>query len=226
MSKPNEDLWGEVDKYITATIPHNDAALESAIEANRAGGLPAIDVSAPQGKLLHLLTMVTGARRVLEVGTLGGYSTIWLARALPADGRIVTLEYAAKHAEVARKNLYAAGVGGKVEIRVGAAVDSLQQLAREGVAPFDLIFIDADKKNNPVYVQWALKLARRGTIIIVDNVIRDGKVVDAKSADADIQGTRAMFELVGREPRLTATAIQTVGGKGYDGFVIAVVTGD
>jgi len=226
MSKPNEDLWGEVDKYITATIPHNDAALEAAIEANRAGGLPAIDVSAPQGKLLHLLTMVTGARRVLEVGTLGGYSTIWMARALPADGRIVTLEYAAKHAEVARKNLDAAGVGGKVEIRVGAAVDSLEQLAREGVAPFDLIFIDADKKNNPVYVQWALKLARRGTIIIVDNVIRDGKVVDAKSADADIQGTRAMFELVGREPRLTATAIQTVGGKGYDGFVIAVVTGD
>lgn len=223
MSKPNEELWGEVDKYITATIPHNDAALESAIEANRAGGLPAIDVSAPQGKLLHLLTMVTGARRVLEVGTLGGYSTIWLARALPADGRIVTLEYAAKHAEVARKNLDAAGVGGKVEIRVGAAADSLQQLAREGVAPFDLIFIDADKKNNPVYVQWALKLARRGTVIIVDNVIRDGKVVDAKSADADIQGTRAMFELVGREPRLTATAIQTVGGKGYDGFVIAVV---
>ncbi|HWG18363.1 MAG TPA: O-methyltransferase, partial [Acidobacteriaceae bacterium] len=206
--------------------PHNDAALEAAIEANRAGGLPAIDVSAPQGKLLHLLTMVTGARRVLEVGTLGGYSTIWMARALPADGRIVTLEYAAKHAEVARKNLDAAGVGGKVEIRVGAAVDSLEQLAREGVAPFDLIFIDADKKNNPVYVQWALKLARRGTIIIVDNVIRDGKVVDAKSADADIQGTRAMFELVGREPRLTATAIQTVGGKGYDGFVIAVVTGD
>jgi predicted O-methyltransferase YrrM len=224
MSKANEELWGEVDKYITATIPHNDAALDAAIEANHTAGLPMIDVSAPQGKLLHLLTMVTGARRVLEVGTLGGYSTIWLARALPADGRVVTLEYAAKHAEVARKNLDAAGVGGKVEIRVGAAADSLEQLAREGVAPFDLIFIDADKKNNPVYVQWAMKLARRGTVIIVDNVIRDGKVVDAKSADADIQGTRAMFELVGKEPRLTATAIQTVGGKGYDGFVIAVVT--
>jgi predicted O-methyltransferase YrrM len=224
MSKANEELWGEVDKYITATIPHNDAALDAAIEANHTAGLPMIDVSAPQGKLLHLLTMVTGARRVLEVGTLGGYSTIWLARALPADGRVVTLEYAAKHAEVARKNLDAAGVGGKVEIRVGAAADSLEQLAREDVAPFDLIFIDADKKNNPVYVQWAMKLARRGTVIIVDNVIRDGKVVDAKSADADIQGTRAMFELVGKEPRLTATAIQTVGGKGYDGFVIAVVT--
>jgi predicted O-methyltransferase YrrM len=224
MSKANEELWGEVDKYITATIPHNDAALDAAIEANHTAGLPMIDVSAPQGKLLHLLTMVTGARRVLEVGTLGGYSTIWLARALPADGRVVTLEYAAKHAEVARKNLDAAGVGGKVEIRVGAAADSLEQLAREGVAPFDLIFIDADKKNNPVYVQWAMKLARRGTVIIVDNVIRDGKVVDAKSDDADIQGTRAMFELVGKEPRLTATAIQTVGGKGYDGFVIAVVT--
>lgn len=224
MSKANEELWGEVDKYITATIPHNDAALDAAIEANHTAGLPMIDVSAPQGKLLHLLTMVTGARRVLEVGTLGGYSMIWLARALPADGRVVTLEYAAKHAEVARKNLDAAGVGGKVEIRVGAAADSLEQLAREGVAPFDLIFIDADKKNNPVYVQWAMKLARRGTVIIVDNVIRDGKVVDAKSDDADIQGTRAMFELVGKEPRLTATAIQTVGGKGYDGFVIAVVT--
>jgi predicted O-methyltransferase YrrM len=224
MSKANEELWGEVDKYITATIPHNDAALDAAIEANHTAGLPMIDVSAPQGKLLHLLTMVTGARRVLEVGTLGGYSTIWLARALPADGRVVTLEYAAKHAEVARKNLDAAGVGGKVEIRVGAAADSLEQLAREDVAPFDLIFIDADKKNNPVYVQWAMKLARRGTVIIVDNVIRDGKVVDAKSADADIQGTRAMFELMGKEPRLTATAIQTVGGKGYDGFVIAVVT--
>ena len=223
MSKANEEVWGEVDRYITATIPHNDAALDAAIEANHAAGLPAIDVSAPQGKLLHLLTMVTGARRVLEVGTLGGYSTIWLARALPADGRVVTLEYAAKHAEVARKNLDAAGVGGKVEIRVGAAADSLEQLAREGVAPFDLIFIDADKKNNPLYVQWALKLARRGTVIIVDNVIRDGRVVDAKSDDADIQGTRAMFELVGKEPRLTATAIQTVGGKGYDGFVIAVV---
>jgi predicted O-methyltransferase YrrM len=225
MSKGNEELWGEVDRYITATIPHNDAALDAAIAANHAAGLPTIDVSAPQGKLLHLLTMVTGARRVLEVGTLGGYSTIWLARALPADGRVVTLEYAAKHAEVARKNLDAAGVGSKVEIRVGAAADSLEQLAREGVAPFDLIFIDADKKSNPVYVQSALKLARRGTVIIVDNVIREGKVVDANSDDADIQGTRAMFELVGKEPRLTATAIQTVGGKGYDGFVIAVVTG-
>ena len=224
MSKVNEELWGEVDKYITATIAHNDAALNAAIEANHAAGLPTIDVSAPQGKLLHLLTMVTGARRVLEVGTLGGYSTIWLARALPADGRVVTLEYAAKHAEVARKNLDAAGVGGKVEIRVGAAAESLEQLAREGTAPFDLIFIDADKKSNRLYVQSALKLARRGTVIIVDNVIRDGKVVDAKSEDADIQGTRAMFQLVGEEPRLTATAIQTVGGKGYDGFVIAVVT--
>jgi predicted O-methyltransferase YrrM len=226
MSEINEELWGEVDRYITATIPHNDAALDAAIEANHAAGLPTIDVSPPQGKLLHLLTLVTGARRVLEIGTLGGYSTIWLARALPADGRVVTLEYAAKHAEVARKNLDAAGVGGKVEIRVGAAAESLEQLAREGTAPFDLIFIDADKKNNAVYVQWALKVARRGTVILVDNVIRDGKVVEAKSDDADIQGTRAMFELVGKEPRLTATAIQTVGGKGYDGFVMAVVNAD
>ncbi|HXE07510.1 MAG TPA: O-methyltransferase [Acidobacteriaceae bacterium] len=226
MSKAKEEMWGEVDGYITATIPHNDSALKAAIEANHAAGLPAIDVSAPQGKLLHLLALITGARRVLEIGTLGGYSTIWLARALAADGTVVTLEFSPKHAEVARKNLDAAGVGSKVEIRVGAAADSLEQLVRDGQGPFDLIFIDADKKNNPVYVQWALKLARRGTVIVVDNVIRDGKVVEENSGNADIEGTRAMFELVGREPRVTATAIQTVGGKGYDGFVIAVVTGD
>lgn len=224
MSDMHEKVWAEVDSYLTKTIPHNDAAQEAAIAANHAAGLPAIDVSAPQGKLLHVLALALGAKRVLEVGTLGGYSTIWLARALPADGRVVTLEFAAKHAEVARKNLDAAGVGAKVEIRVGAAAESLGKMAEEKVAPFDLIFIDADKGNNPVYVQWALKLARKGTVIIVDNVIRGGAVLEAKSTDANIVGTRKMFELVGKEPRLTATAIQTVGGKGYDGFVIAIVT--
>ena len=224
MSDANEKMWAEVDRYITGTIPHNDAAQEAAIAANHAAGLPAIDVSAPQGKMLHVLALALGAKRVLEIGTLGGYSTIWLARALPADGRVVTLEFAAKHAEVARKNLDAAGVGAKVEIRVGAAAESLTKLEAEGAAPFDLIFIDADKGNNPIYVQWALKLARKGTVIIVDNVIRDGAVLEAESTDTNIVGTRRMFDLVGKEPRLTATAIQTVGGKGYDGFVLAVVT--
>jgi predicted O-methyltransferase YrrM len=224
VSQADENIWAEVDRYITGTIPHNDATQEAAIAANHAAGLPAIDVSAPQGKMLHVLALALGAKRVLEIGTLGGYSTIWLARALPADGRVVTLEYASKHAEVARKNLDAAGVGAKVEIRVGAATESLEKLAAEGAKSFDLIFIDADKGNNPVYVQWALKLARKGTVIIVDNVIRNGAVLEAESTDKDIVGTRRMFELVGREPSLMATTIQTVGAKGYDGFVIAVVT--
>jgi predicted O-methyltransferase YrrM len=226
VSEAYEKIWTDVDRYITESIPHNDAALEAAVAANTAAGLPEIAVSAPQGKLLHLLVLAVGAKRVLEIGTLGGYSTIWLARALPADGRLVTLEFAAKHAEAARKNLDAAGVGGKVEIRLGAAAELLEKLAAEDVEPFDLIFIDADKGNNPVYVTWALKLARMGTIIIVDNVIRNGAVLEAGSTDTNIVGTRKMFEMVGKEPRLTATAIQTVGGKGYDGFVIAVVTGE
>lgn len=226
MSDANETTWATVDAYITKTIPHNDMTQEAAIAANRAAGLPEIDVSAPQGKLLHVLALSVGAKRVLEIGTLGGYSTTWLARAVPADGHVVTLEFAPKHAEVARKNLDASGVGAKVEIRVGAAAESLEKLVAESAKPFDLIFIDADKRNNPVYVQWALKLARKGTLIIVDNVIRQGAVLQADSTDADVVGTRRMFELVGKEPRLTATAIQTVGGKGYDGLVIAVVTGD
>lgn len=225
MSDAKEAVWAEVDRYICETIPHNDAALEAAIAASGAAGLPEIAVSAPQGKLLHLLALTMGAKRVLEIGTLGGYSTIWLARALPADGRVVTLEFSPKHAEVARKNLDAAGVGAKVEIRVGAAADTLKKMAAEGVTPFDLMFIDADKKSNAEYVQWALKLSRKGTVILVDNVIRGGGVLDAKTDDADVRGTRAMFEAVGKEKRLTATAIQTVGDKGHDGFVMAVVTG-
>jgi len=198
--------------------------MDAALEANAAAGLPSIDVAPNQGKLLHLLALATGARRVLEVGTLGGYSTLWLARALPAGGRIVTLEFQAKHAEVARKNLDRAGVGKKVEIRVGPAAESLAALVRGKVKPFDLIFIDADKPNNPVYLKFALKLARRGTVIMIDNVVREGAIADARSKDPAVLGTRAMFDMLAAEPRLTATAIQTVGSKGYDGFALAVVT--
>ena len=218
--------WAAVDRYITATIPHSDAAMEAALKANAVAGLPSIDVAPNQGKLLHLLALATGARRILEVGTLGGYSTLWLARALPAGGRIVTLEFQPKHAEVARKNLDRAGVGKKVEIRVGPAAESLAELVRRKGKPFDLIFIDADKPNNPVYLKFALKLARRGTVIMIDNVVREGAIADARSKDPAVQGTRAMFEMLAAEPRLTATAIQTGGSKGYDGFALAVVTKD
>ncbi len=222
----NQERWTAVDQYITQTIAHTDAALEAAVAANAAAGLPAIDVAPNQGKLLHLLALATHAKRILEVGTLGGYSTIWLARALPADGRVVTLEVEPKHAEVARRNLDRAGVGEKGEIRVGPAAVSLEQLVRERAEPFDLIFIDADKPSNPVYLTWALKLSRRGSVIVIDNVVREGAVADASSTDPAILGTRAMFEMLAAEPRLTATVMQTVGSKGHDGFAIAVVTGD
>jgi predicted O-methyltransferase YrrM len=222
----NPEKWTAVDQYITQTIPHSDAALDEAVAANTAAGLPSIDVAPNQGKLLHLLALATRARRILEVGTLGGYSTIWLARALPADGRLVTLEVSPKHAEVARGNLDRAGVGEKVEIRVGPAAVSLEQLVRERAEPFDLIFIDADKPSNPVYLAWALKLAKRGSVIVIDNVVREGAVADAHSTDPGVIGTRAMFEMLAAEPRLTATVMQTVGSKGHDGFAIAVVTGD
>ncbi|HWB33405.1 MAG TPA: O-methyltransferase [Acidobacteriaceae bacterium] len=226
MTKTGQELWTEVDRYITETIPHTDEQLEAAIAANHAAGLPMIDVSPPQGKLLHLLALACGARRVLEIGTLGGYSTIWMARALPPDGRLITLEVATKHADVARQNLVRAGVTSKVDIRVGPAAESLERLANEDAGPFDLIFIDADKPNNPVYWSWALKLARRGTVIVVDNVIREGAIADSKSNDPAILATRRMFEALGAERHVTATVVQTVGSKGYDGFVLAVVTGD
>ena len=224
MDRPaDKELWTEVDRYVNETVAPNDEVLDAAMKANADAGLPSIDVTASQGKFLHVLALAVGAKRVLEVGTLGGYSTIWLARALGRGGRVVTLEYEPKHAEVARKNLKRAGLAKKVEIRVGAAADSLARLAEEGVKPFDLIFIDADKKNNAVYLDWALKLAKPGTLIIVDNVVRDGKLADAESDDPDIVGTRAMFQRMASEPRLVATALQTVGSKGYDGFAIAVV---
>lgn len=216
--------WTAVDDYITAHLVAPDPALDAALKASEAAGLPAIHVAPNQGKLLHLIARLHGARTILEVGTLGGYSTIWLARALPPDGKLVTLEFSPKHAEVAQANIERAGLSDAVELRLGAAVDTLAQLAAEGRGPFDLIFIDADKPNNPIYFEWALKLARRGSLIIVDNVVRDGKIVNADSDDASVKGTQALYAMVAGERRVDATAIQTVGSKGYDGFIMALVT--
>jgi predicted O-methyltransferase YrrM len=224
--KVAQPRWKAVDRYFGELLLPADAGLEGAMKANRDAGLPAIDVSPLQGKFLHLLVRLTRAKRVLEIGTLGGYSTICLARALPRGGRITTLEYEPKHAEVARRNLKNAGMLRRVDIRVGRALDLLPKLQREGAGPFDFIFIDADKENNPQYLKWALKLARPGTAIFVDNVVRDGKVTHAKSKDPDIHGTRRMFEAMAKEPRLSTTVMQNVGVKGYDGFALAVVLGD
>jgi predicted O-methyltransferase YrrM len=221
MSKRN---WSEVDSYFARTLIGSDPALEATLAANAAAGLPSIDVSAPQGKLIHLLARMAGARRALEIGTLGGYSTIWLARALPDNGRLITLEVNAKHAETARRNVARAGLESKVEIRTGAALVTLPKLEAEGLGPFDFVFIDADKTNNVAYLEWALRLSRSGTTIMVDNVVREGNVVEAASRDPDVVGVRRMFELMAREPRLSATAIQTVGAKGWDGFALAVVS--
>ena len=197
--------------------------LEAALTASTDAGLPPIAVAPNQGKWLMILAQAIGARSILEMGSLGGYSTIWLARALPADGRLITLEADPKHAEVARTNIARAGFADKVEIRVGKALDTLPQLAAEGLGPFDFIFIDADKGNYPGYLEWAVKLSRPGTLIIGDNVVRDGKVIDADDPDPSVQGVRRMNEIIAADPRLTATAIQTVGSKGYDGFMIAIV---
>ena len=217
------EAWRAVDAWLGDKLLGDDPALDAALAANAAGGLPAIDVSPVQGKLLHLLARAMGARRILEVGTLGGSSTIWLARALPEGGKIVTLELDPHHAEVARANLDRAGVSGKVEIRPGAALATLAALAEEGAAPFDLVFIDADKQNNAAYVSAAIDLSRPGTMIIVDNVVREGRVLEADSGDAMVEGTRRLFDMLAREPRLDATAIQTVGVKKWDGFVLALV---
>ncbi len=215
--------WDAVDSYINGKLVPPDPALDAALAANAAAGLPSIDVAPNQGKLLHVLALAKAARRILEIGTLGGYSTTWMARALPAGGKLITLEFEPRHAQVAQANLNRAGVAGMVEIRIGPAAESLAQLHAEGVEPFDLIFIDADKQNIPAYLDWALKLARVGTLIVTDNVVREGAIVDAASPDPDVQGVRAMFEKMSAEPRLAATAIQTVGSKGWDGFAIAVV---
>jgi predicted O-methyltransferase YrrM len=215
--------WNAVDAYIADKLIAPNETLDDVLAANAAGGLPAIDVSPTQGKLLHLIARMTGARRVLEIGTLGGYSTIWLARALPAGGKVVTLEAVPAHAEVARANFVRAGVADRVELRLGQALDSLAALADEGAAPFDLVFIDADKPNNPNYLTWALKLSRPGTVIIGDNVVREGEVLDAASSDSSVQGIRRFFDMLAEEPRLSATAIQTVGVKGWDGLSFAIV---
>jgi predicted O-methyltransferase YrrM len=215
--------WTAVDRYIEKALIPADPVLEAALAASDKAGLPSIAVAPNQGKWLMILAQAIGARSILELGSLGGYSTIWLARALPAGGRLITLEFDPKHAEVARANVAHAGLADKVEIRVGKALETLPELALEGVAPFDLIFIDADKGNYPGYLEWAVKLSRPGTLIIGDNVIRDGKVIDADDPDPNIQGVRRMNEIIAAEPRLTATAIQTVGSKGHDGFMIAIV---
>jgi predicted O-methyltransferase YrrM len=216
------ETWERVDEYVAERLIEPDPALTAALADSVAAGLPPIAVSAPQGKFLRLLARIHGARSVLEIGTLGGYSTIWLAGALPADGRLVSLEVDPEHAEVARRNVARAGFGDLVEILVGPALDTLPTLT----GPFDLVFIDADKRNNPGYVRQALRLTRPGGVIVVDNVVRDGRIVDAADTDPNVVGTRGAYDVLAAEPRLDATALQTVGLKGYDGFAIAVVSNE
>jgi predicted O-methyltransferase YrrM len=221
-SKP-EALWASVDRYLNNTLIPPDPILEAALAANAAANLPAIDVSPSQGKLLQLLAETQRAHRILEIGTLGGYSTINLARALPPDGKLVTLELDPHHAKVALANIAHAGLAHAVELRLGPALDSLAQLHAEHVEPFDLIFLDANKDGYPDYLTAALKLARPGTLILADNVIRDGEVIDPTSTDPNVQGVRRFFEILAADPRISSTAVQTVGSKGYDGFAIARV---
>jgi predicted O-methyltransferase YrrM len=217
--------WIAVDRYFSERLAPAEAndVFEAARMKNEKAGLPAIDVTRLQGKFLEFLVRSSGARRVLEIGTLGGYSTLWMARGLPEDGQIVTLELDPHHAKTARENLRDAGVLDRVDLRFGRAIDSLQALEKAGSAPFDLIFIDADKAGYPAYLEWSLKLSRPGTVIVADNVVRDGKVVDATSNDPDIQGVRRFTEMLAAEPLLSATVLQTVGEKGYDGFALAIV---
>jgi predicted O-methyltransferase YrrM len=220
----SESTWDAVDDFIAAHLVPSDPVLETALAASAQGGLPEIQVSAAQGKMLMILARLRGARSILEIGTLGGYSTLWLSRGLAAGGRIVTLEVNPKHAEVARANFQRGGVVGAIELHVGPALETLPRLASER-APFDMFFIDADKTNNPAYFSWAVRLAAPGALIVVDNVVRHGAVLDAASADPNVQGTRRLYEAIAAEPRVTATAVQTVGHKGYDGFVMAIVAG-
>ncbi|QNO29709.1 O-methyltransferase [Sphingopyxis sp. OPL5] len=215
------ERWQAVDDYIADKLLGADDALAATLSNNEKQGLPPIDVSATQGKMLFLLAQIAGANRILEVGTLGGYSTIWLARALPDDGRLVTLELEPHHAAVARANLERAGVSDKVDIRIGSAADSLGAMATG--EPFDFVFIDADKQSNALYVSEAIRLGRSGTTIVVDNVVREGGVLEADSDDERIVGTRALFDMLSADPRLDATAVQTVGAKKWDGFVLARV---
>jgi predicted O-methyltransferase YrrM len=221
----SEAKWTDVDRYIGEALGLGDEVLAAALEASAAARLPNIAVSPAQGMLLHILARSVGAERILEIGTLGGYSTIWLGRALPAHGRVVTLELDPRHADVAEGNFERAGLAGRIEVRRGAALDSLAELAKENAGPFDFSFIDADKANIPAYFEAALELSRPGALIVVDNVIRDGAVVDARSKDESVRGVRRLNEFLGRDKRVTATTIQTVGVKGYDGLTIALVNG-
>ncbi len=220
-----EERWRAVDEYVAGLLAPPDEALDAALRASEAAGLPAIQVTPPQGKLLQVLALTLEARTVLEFGTLGGYSTIWLGRALPADGRLISLESSPEHAEVAWASIARAGLAEIVELRVGVALETLALLEAEGAGPFDLVFIDADKVNTPGYFAWALGRVRRGGLIIADNVVRFGALADADSEDPAIQAQRRFHEMLAAEPRVSATTIQTVGGKGYDGFTIALVLG-
>jgi predicted O-methyltransferase YrrM len=221
-----QDIWTTVDTYIANLFIAPDFALEAALDSSKAAGLPTINVSAAQGKLLHLLARIQGARKILELGTLGGYSTIWLARALPPDGRLISLEIDPRRTEIARANIARAELANVVEIRQGPAIDSLQQLVTEGRGPFDLIFIDADKPGYAEYLKWCLKLSRPGTLMIADNVIRKGAVADPASDDENVQGIRKFNEVLAAEKRVTTTVIQTVGCKGYDGLALILVIAD
>ncbi|MBK1786514.1 O-methyltransferase [Prauserella cavernicola] len=218
-----QQTWDAVDNYFATQLVPSDPALDAALKASDDAGLPAIAVAPNQGKFLYLLARIARARTILEIGTLGGYSTLWLAKALPKDGRVVTLEADPAHADVARRNFANAGYADRIDLRVGRAVDTLPEL--RDTAPFDLVFVDADKPSNPDYFRWALELTRPGSVIVVDNVVRAGKVADPGSSDASVRGVQHMTDLMAAEPRVDATALQTVGTKGYDGLAIALVTG-
>ncbi|MBA2305866.1 MAG: O-methyltransferase [Acidobacteria bacterium] len=220
----NEETWNAVDSYVEAVLVPQDAALLEATRRSAAAGLPSIAVTPAMGRLLHLLARMQGATRILEIGTLGGYSSIWLARALPKGGRLVTLEADATHAGIAQANLRESGLEDYVDLRIGQALETLPVLEREAAGPFDLVFIDADKPSSPEYFEWALKLSRPGTAIVVDNVVRGGRLAQPGTGDAGVDAMRDMTELIGREPRVTATIVQTVGAKGYDGFLLALVS--
>jgi predicted O-methyltransferase YrrM len=220
----SQQQWNAVDKYICDLVVPSDAALEACLRESAAAGLPAINVAPNQGKFLHLLARMRGAKKVLEIGTLGGYSTIWLARALPHGGKLVTLEFEPKHADVARKNIAFAGLADRVEIHVGPAIKTLPTLVDQ--APFDFVFIDADKISTLDYFHWALKLTKVGSVIIVDNVVRDGNIIDPNSSDEGVHGVRKFNDFLKNEKCVSATAVQTVGSKGYDGFCMAIVTTD
>lgn len=224
MAEPMQERWAAVDRYVADVFEPPDEVLHAALAASEAAGLPSIHVTPAQGRLLWILARSMGARSILEIGTLAGYSTIWLARALPPGGRLVTLEAEARHAAVARANIERAALGDIVDLRVGRAIDTLPSLARDGAGPFDLIFIDADKPGYPDYLTWAVTLARPGTVIIADNIVRNGAVAEATSTDASVRGVRRFNEQLAAHPRLSGTVVQTVGSKGYDGFAIAIVS--